>query len=127
MDTGDLERAEGELEMGLRTAREYRIDRIEGICATNLAWTLLRGGRCADAAEAAQRGAEQLRSIGAPEAETAKALVSVAEGPRSSSSEVLALLHRAAAASRSNPDFHTPDPGVLAHMAGELTGAGSSA
>ena len=48
--------AEADLNFGLDTATIYRIDRLEGICATNLAWTPLRASRWEEAADAADRG-----------------------------------------------------------------------
>jgi hypothetical protein len=47
---------------------------MEGICATNLAWTLLRASRWEEAADAADRGLVRLTSVGITEAVTAQIL-----------------------------------------------------
>ena len=70
--------AEADLNFGLDTATIYRIDRLEGICATNLAWTPLRASRWEEAADAADRGLVRLTSVGITEAVTAQILAEVA-------------------------------------------------
>ena len=61
LEADDLERATSELENGVDLATTYRVDRLEGICATNLAWAHLRTGRWADALSAARRGSARLQ------------------------------------------------------------------
>jgi tetratricopeptide (TPR) repeat protein len=70
--------AEADLNFGLDPATIYRIDRLEGICATNLAWTPLRASRWEEAADAADRGLVRLTSVGITEAVTAQILAEVA-------------------------------------------------
>jgi hypothetical protein len=53
-----------QLEEGLAMATEYRDDRLEGFCSTNLTWALLHSGDADGALLAAERGADRLASNG---------------------------------------------------------------
>jgi hypothetical protein len=115
--------AEADLNFGLDTATIYRIDRLEGICATNLAWTLLRASRWEEAADAADRGLVRLTSVGITEAVTAQILAEVAAEAPDLSTGVAERLKQAAEASRRNSDFYTPPPSVISRIAEALAGS----
>jgi tetratricopeptide (TPR) repeat protein len=118
----DLGAAESDLRQGLELATNARIDRLEGMCATNLAWTLLRAGRRAEAVDAARLADDRLTSIGVREAGTARALAELAAGAAVTRDEAVARLGEAVEASRANTDFYTPRPPVTAALAAALAG-----
>ena len=70
LERGRLDRAADEFGRGVALATQFHIDRLEGICATNLAWALLRARRWDDALAASLSGAARLASIGSEAADT---------------------------------------------------------
>ena len=126
LEADDLERATSELENGVDVATTYRVDRLEGICATNLAWAHLRAGRWADALSAARRGSARLRSTEVAEIGTPDGLETALTDPGLTTAAVHALLTKAAAASSQNADFYRPTAGVLTALAEALTHRGRS-
>ena len=118
LERGTLDRAQDEFRRALDLAAEFHIDRLEGICATNLAWALLRASHWDDALAAARLGAERLASIGSESADTPAILADLIAGlaPR----DVPAELRRAVDRSFSNSDFYAPSDEVLGAIAGSL-------
>jgi tetratricopeptide (TPR) repeat protein len=121
LERGDLEQAETELQNAVNLAAQYRIDRLEGLCATNLAWALMRASRWTEAQAAAQRGIARLSSAGVPEAATATALERALTDSAGEAEAVEATLRQAVDSSSGNSDFYTPTSGVLAELTAALT------
>ena len=120
LERGLLGQAEDELRRGVDLAAKFRIDRLGGICATNLAWTLLRACRWEEALAAARQGAARLTSTGMDAADTPAVLAELISRPAGVPSDVGAELRRAAERSFSNSDFYTPSAEVLQEIAGSL-------
>lgn len=120
LERGLLGRAEEELRRGVDLAAKFRIDRLEGICATNLAWALLRACRWDDALTAARQAAARLTSTGMDAADTPAILATLVSGPAGGRSDVGTELRRAAERSFSNSDFYTPSAEVLQEIARSL-------
>jgi tetratricopeptide (TPR) repeat protein len=119
---GDLDFAEAELQKGVDLAAQYRIDRLEGLCATNLAWALMRASRWTEAEVMAQRGIARLTSMGVPEVATATALERALAAPGADAQALEATLKEAVDGSAANSDFYTPTSGVLAELTAALAG-----
>ena len=116
LGTADLDQAETEFRKGVELAAEYRIDRLEGICATNLAWALMRASRWTEALEAARRGKARLSSTGVREAATAASLEEVLCDPAREARAVAAQLAQAVESSSANGDLYLPTSDVLADL-----------
>jgi tetratricopeptide (TPR) repeat protein len=122
LERGDLDQAATELQNAVDLAAQYRIDRLEGLCATNLAWALMRASRWTEAQVMAQRGVARLTSSGVPEVATAAALERALAAPGVDAQAVEATLTEAVDGSAANSDFYTPTSGVLAALTAALTG-----
>ena len=120
LERGRLDQAVDEFGRGVALATKFHIDRLEGICATNLAWALLRVGRWDEARAAARSGAARLASIGAEAADTPAILAELISRPAAPPSDVEADLRRAANRSFANSDFYTPSSTVLQEIARSL-------
>ena len=116
LGTGDLDLAEIDLRKGVELAAQYQIDRLEGICATNLAWVLMRSSRWTEALAAAQRGTARLSTTGVREAATAAALEEVLRNPAWEAQALNALLTQATESASANPDLYLPIADVLADL-----------
>jgi tetratricopeptide (TPR) repeat protein len=96
----DLAAAEEELVKAVTLAADYGVDRLEGTCATNLAWVLLRASRLDEAGQAAARGSARLASNGVAAESTGRALDELLSAPeRGDASRVREALDRATAGS----------------------------
>lgn len=120
----DLAGAEAAFRSGAALGADYGVDRLEGICTTNLAWTLLRAGRRDEAREAAERAADRLAANAVGAAATGRALAGLlAGGPAAADAPtVRGALEAATAASRGNADLYTPPEAVVAALVADLTG-----
>lgn len=121
----DLGGAEAAFRSGATLGADYGVDRLEGICATNLAWTLLRAGRLDEAREAADRAADRLAANAVGAAATGQALAALlARGPAAGGDPVAvrSALETATASSRGNADLYTPPDAVLAALLADLAG-----
>jgi tetratricopeptide (TPR) repeat protein len=126
LECDELAEATAELQRGVEGASAYRIGRLEGICATNLAWTHLRAGRWAEALSNARRGTARLTSTGVAEAATPDRLEVALTDPGLSTAAVRAVLAEAVAASSQNADFYRPSADVLTQLAEGMTHRGRS-
>ena len=116
---GDLTQARAEFGRGEKLADEYRIERLAGICATNLVWTELQAGDLPAALRAAQRGAARLGSTGVRAAGVPRTLVAVLSSP---TPDVLTALRLACLAGQDNPDLYQPAQEFLVAAASQLEG-----
>lgn len=115
----DIATAEAELRSALDTALEFRSERLEGFCATNLAWTLLRAGRREDAKALAAQGARRLAEHGVE----AHVVGDELERFLSTDSVVSATqsLRRAVVAATENTDIYSPTGTVIEDLMSALT------
>jgi tetratricopeptide (TPR) repeat protein len=97
-----------QLEEGLAMAAEYRDDRLEGFCATNLAWAMLVTGDRDGALLSAERGADRLASNAVTIAASPRAL---ADAIRSRAARP--VLAHASELAEGNPDIHLPSAAFL--------------
>jgi hypothetical protein len=116
----DLGHAEVELDVGRQLAIDFKIDRLEGLCATNLAWTLLRAGRFDDAATAAQRATDTLERSGVAAAAVGRALGTLLTQRTAAVADIGGALHVAVAAAGSNADVYSPSDAVIAAITAAL-------
>ncbi|WP_459983355.1 AAA family ATPase [Nocardioides sp. AN3] len=124
LERDDLDRARTQLEEGEQTAVRFKIDRLAGICATNLAWTELRAGNVGACAAAAHRACERLDATGARAAKTPRALAELVADrsvdrspPLGEDRDPREVLASAATASADNADFYRPSTDVLTAIA----------
>jgi tetratricopeptide (TPR) repeat protein len=99
-------------------------DRLEALTSFNLAWTRLRLADTAEAAAAADRAANRLRSCGTDGVDSAEALAAAAHGQAAGT--IPQLLEVAATAGQRNPDFYAPTATVLADVQAILERHGRS-
>jgi tetratricopeptide (TPR) repeat protein len=121
LESGDLGQAETELRKGVGLAAQYRIDRLEGICAINLAWALLRASRWTEALDAARLASSRLSSTGVGEAAAAAALEEVLADTAGKAQAVEEYLRRAIDSSLLNSDLYNPTSSVLADLTAALS------
>lgn len=107
-----------QLEEGLAMATEYRDDRLEGFCSTNLTWALLHSGDADGALLAAERGADRLASNGVTIAASPRALADVIRTHRGG--DARDALEHASELAEGNPDIHLPSAAFLDAAAGTL-------
>jgi hypothetical protein len=122
LGAGSLGDAVAQLDEALTMASDYRDDRLEGFCATNLAWARLHEGDPDAALLAAERGADRLASSGVSIAASPRALADAIRAHRGSdSAAVRAALTAACELSLGNPDVHQPSAAFLDAAAAGLT------
>jgi tetratricopeptide (TPR) repeat protein len=121
----DLEQARAQFNDGEQIAAEFKIDRLAGICATNLAWTELSSGDWQACLAAAQRASALLGAAGVRIAGTPRALGELAS-PGAVGLDPRPALHRAVASARGNTDIYRPSEEILAVVAASLVASGPS-
>ena len=122
----DLDFEEMELRRGMAVGRDYRIDRIEGICATNLSWTLIRASKWTEAQETAQIAVVRLNATAVRAAQTPAALAQLAKLSEHSPRALEEQLLTAVEGSVGNTDLYTPTPRVLTEILKGLSGRQTS-
>jgi hypothetical protein len=115
-----------DLTRGRDCAVLYGVLRLQGICWTNLAWALLRGGKLPEASNAAAAGEQLLTVQGTREAACAGLLRRALTSPSAGIETCRAQLADAVAGSLGNPDFYQPGADQLASMTSRIAGAAGS-
>jgi hypothetical protein len=112
-----IDAAEDELRIAADVAAEYGIPRLEGLCALNRAWCLMRASRWSEALTFASQAKERLALSGVKAHATAEKLAVVLateqDIPRT---EVRQALQKAVAPSRDNADIYTPPDRVISEV-----------
>jgi hypothetical protein len=98
-----------------KEAAEFRITRLEGFAALNLAWAQLSQDSRQAATATARQAADLLAASRARETESAQAFAAACEAREASA--MLQGLRLAVSASQGNPDLYQPSDTVLADLA----------
>jgi tetratricopeptide (TPR) repeat protein len=118
---GDVPGAVAVLEDAVALASGYHLDRMQGLCATNLAWALLGAREYAAATLAAEQAADRLTSAGVEIAPAARALAdAIRSGRGGEIHAVKAALARASELALGNPDIYLPSGPFLDDRAAAL-------
>jgi hypothetical protein len=96
-------------------AVRYRLTRLEGLAALNLAWTRLLEGDRTEAGRTAREAADRLAAHRVREVRSAVELTAACAADEAD--ERLGLLRRAVEASHGNPDLYQPSDETLASLA----------
>jgi hypothetical protein len=126
LGAGHVPDAIAQLEEAAPMATEYRDDRLEGFCATNLCWARLYTGDVDSALLAAERGADRLASHAVMIAASPRALAYAIRSHRGGDAAAArAALAAASELSQRNPDIHQPSDPFLDASAEALAASGS--
>ena len=121
LGSGRVVDAIAQLNEGLAMAAEYRDDRLQGFCATNLAWAQLHAGEVDAALAAAELGADRLASNAVKNAPSPRALADAIRAHRGGDPVAArAALAAASDLALGNPDIKQPDAAFLDAAAAAL-------
>jgi tetratricopeptide (TPR) repeat protein len=112
--TGDAASAMKAIEQGMDLAADYRSDRLEGLCALNLAWSHLAAGDIAAAGRCAKRSRDRLAANGVAEAASAALLAETLDTcEEMKPGQLRQALGRVGELTLNNPDLFRPTDAAL--------------